>query len=321
MNEPTGLPNGPLVGLLLLNWNDHLNVVACAQSLLNNTYRAARLYVIDNGSDPDSIRYVQTHLPSAILIQNGRNLGFCGGFNVGIARALEDNVDIICVMNSDLRVGADFVRTLADAFRDSGVAAAAPTELDYYAPDRVLFAGGRLNPVLNQRDGYGEENSEGPQRSRDTEMLCGAAMVFRATTLRVLGSFDERLFFGGEDHEMTLRILKAGMRIRYVPSAKVWHKGGLTGGGGGTPLMAFFGIRNYLLVARWYGSPIQMAAALGMVVGVRIPRILFRAVISKDIRYLRGLNWFLLWFLDPNLVPPDFRIAQALAGPGQRGSM
>ena len=85
--------------------------------------------------------------------------------------------------------------------------------------------------------------------------------------------------------------------------------------------MAFFGIRNYLLVARWYGNPIQMAAAVGMVVGVRIPRILFRAVISKDIRYLRGLNWFLLWFLDPNLVPPDFRIAQALAGPGKRGPM
>ena len=318
--EPAVLPDGPVFGLLLLNWNDHINVVDCAESLLRSVHAPAKLYVVDNGSRPESTGYIRAHLASAILVENRRNLGFCGGFNAGIRRATEDNVDIICVLNSDLRVGPDFLQALAEAFLDQGIAAAAPMELDYFEPDKILFAGGRLDPVLNRREGYGVQASETPGTPRDTRMLCGPAMVFRATTLRTLGGFDERLFFGGEDHEMALRILRAGMRIRYVPTAKVWHKGGFTGGGAGTPLMAFFGIRNYLLVARWYGSAIQKIAAWGMTVAVRIPRILLQAVLKRNTLYLKGLKWSLTWFVNPRLVPSDAEVAEALVGPGRRAS-
>src|SRR5438445_340755 len=206
--EPAVLPDGPVFGLLLLNWNDHINVVNCAESLLRSVHAPARLYVVDNGSRPESTGYIRAHLGSAILVENRRNLG----------------------------------------------------------------------------------------------------------------GFDERLFFGGEDHEMALRILRAGMRIRYVPTAKVWHKGGFTGGGAGTPLMAFFGIRNYLLVARWYGSAIQKIAAWGMTVAVRIPRILLQAVLKRNTLYLKGLKWSLTWFVNPRLVPSDAEVAEALVGPGRRAS-
>jgi GT2 family glycosyltransferase len=72
MNEHGNPSERPGFGLLLLNWNDYANVVACAESLLANDYRAARLYIIDNGSRPESVRFVQEHLPSAIVIENGR---------------------------------------------------------------------------------------------------------------------------------------------------------------------------------------------------------------------------------------------------------
>jgi GT2 family glycosyltransferase len=215
-------------------------------------------------------------------------------------------------MNSDLRVGRDFLQALAKEFRETTIAAAAPMELDYFDPERVLFAGGRLDPLSNRREGFGAIVSKRLWSPSDTRMLCGPAMVFRADTLRALGGFDERLFFGGEDHEMTLRILSAGMRIRFVPDAKVWHKRGLTGGGGGTPLMAFFGVRNNLLVARWYGSPIQKLAALGLTLAIRIPRIFVQLIVQRDPRHLKGLLWSVTWFVNRSLVPPDDEVAKAL---------
>src|SRR2546422_5397081 len=157
--EPAVLPDGAVFGLLLLNWNDHINVVDCAESLLRSVHGPARLYVVDNGSPPESTSYIRAHLTSAILVENSRNLGFCGGFNAGIRRATEDNVDIICVLNSDLRVGPDFLQALAEAFLDQGIAAAAPMELDFFEPDKILFAGGNIDPVLNRREGYGVQAS------------------------------------------------------------------------------------------------------------------------------------------------------------------
>src|SRR5947208_15559387 len=99
VSEASGRPS---FGLLLLNWNDHRNVVDCAESLLQNAPDRAQLYVIDNRSRPNSIHYVRTRLPAAILIENGRNLGFCGGFNVGIRRAVEDDVDTAGLLNCEL---------------------------------------------------------------------------------------------------------------------------------------------------------------------------------------------------------------------------
>lgn len=302
----------PRIGILILNWNTHRDVVSCVESIEHNPYDERRMYIIDNGSMPDSLAYIRAHVSTATFIENGANLGFCGGFNVGIRRALKDNVDIICVMNNDLRVAEDFLLQVAQAFSDPSVAAVSPKELDYFNPERVTFAGGCVTPVSSQRAGFDTRDGERSSRPGDTGMLCGSAMIFRAATLRELGGFDERLFFGGEDHEMALRLRKAGKRILFVPSAKVWHKGGGATGQHATPVTAYFGTRNYLLVATKYGSSREKLTAAFVTFAIRIPRVLWTAVRAGDLRYVTGLTLVLLWFMEPNRVPADAEVVELL---------
>jgi GT2 family glycosyltransferase len=58
--------------------------------------------------------------------------------------------------------------------------------------------------------------------------VLGANMAFRASALRRVGRFDERLGPGAAGHEeeteMSQRIRRAGLHIGYAPGALVWHE-------------------------------------------------------------------------------------------------
>ncbi|MCX2184580.1 mycofactocin biosynthesis glycosyltransferase MftF [Streptomyces sp. SKN60] len=50
-----------------------------------------------------------------------------------------------------------------------------------------------------------------------------AALLVRASVLRELGGFDERLRFG-EDVDLVWRLVAGGHRVRYEPAGEVWHR-------------------------------------------------------------------------------------------------
>jgi GT2 family glycosyltransferase len=52
----------------------------------------------------------------------------------------------------------------------------------------------------------------------------GASMAFATRLLREVGGFDARLAAAGEDLDLFLKVLFAGARIVYEPSALVWHR-------------------------------------------------------------------------------------------------
>ncbi len=76
--------------------------------------------------------------------------------------------------------------------------------------------------------------------------------------------------------------------------------------------MAYFDTRNYVIVAWEYGDVVEKATAVLMTLGVKVPRILLRALRSRSGGYLIGVAWALLWFMSPRLVPTDARAVDAL---------
>lgn len=75
----------------------------------------------------------------------------------------------------------------------------------------------------------------------------GTAPVFRAETLRRLGSFAPRFFAYDEDTDWCLRARLAGMRIVYDPAATVTHRLSATSGGPHAELVWRLAQRNALL--------------------------------------------------------------------------
>src|SRR5262249_30757253 len=84
--------NTPLVYALVINWNGKEHVQACFESLLASTYPALRVALVDNGSEDGSAAFVEERYGGderVVVWRLGRNLGWGGGNNEGIRRAME----------------------------------------------------------------------------------------------------------------------------------------------------------------------------------------------------------------------------------------
>ena len=55
----------------------------------------------------------------------------------------------------------------------------------------------------------------------------GCVMMLRSEALRAAGMFDEQFFGNGEDLDLSLRMRKIGIVVRYAPAAKVCHREGI----------------------------------------------------------------------------------------------
>ena len=80
----------PEIGVVLLNWNNAAETIACLRQLEHISYPAKklRLIVVDNGSQDASVDQLKQY-PNIQLIELAENRGFAGGTNMGIQVALE----------------------------------------------------------------------------------------------------------------------------------------------------------------------------------------------------------------------------------------
>ena len=94
----------PTVYIILLNWHGWRDTIACLDSLASLDYTNYHLQVVDNGSTDNSVACIRAAHPEVSIIETGRNLGFSGGCNVGVRRALEEGADYIWLLNNDTTV-------------------------------------------------------------------------------------------------------------------------------------------------------------------------------------------------------------------------
>jgi len=247
--------DGPKFGVIILNWNGMEDTLECLSSLKRNAYSNMELIVVDNASHDGSVTSIKGRFNDVTVIENKSNLGFCEGFNRGIEYALDRGAEYIACLNSDIIVDEHFIQELANA--GSGIndlGALCPKEYQYYSCSVLNYAGGSIGIVRSKLFGNGEVDNGQYDTKRETGMLCGAAMVFKARALLDVGLFDPRYFYNTEDKDLAIRLLRKGYKLIFVPDAKIWHKGRGATGGKITPLTVYFSAKNNLLFVRLHGT-------------------------------------------------------------------
>lgn len=217
----------PIVYTVILTWN-HKDVTAeCLYSVLSIDYPKHMVIVVDNASQDGTAEFVRRTFPEITVIENERNLGYAAGCNVGIRYALEQGAEYIFLLNNDTLVRSDLIDVLvswAEAHPDDGIL----TPLIRYAdePKRVWFAGSRRSWLtLDSKDfGPGRPEYVSTEQSREVDYALGCAMFIRSQVLQRVGLFDESFFMYYEDMDLSLRAQSAGYKLRYVPTAAVWHR-------------------------------------------------------------------------------------------------
>jgi len=212
----------------VLAWNGREVTEACIESVLRLDYPGFGVLVVDNASTDDTVVALRARFDDRIeLLRNERNLLFAGGMNVGLERALAAGYDFVLLLNNDVVLDPGLVRELvAEAAADARIAAAGPKIYYFDRPERIWFAGGELSlwRGWSRHRGLREVDRGQHDAARDVDYLTGCALLVRREALREVGLLDPGFGMYAEDADWCFRARARGYRLRYVPSARLWHR-------------------------------------------------------------------------------------------------
>jgi GT2 family glycosyltransferase len=250
----------PQVAIIVLNWNGLNDTLDCLESLDQLGYQGYKVVVVDNGSVDGSVLIIRERFPAVTIIENGENLGYAGGNNVGLRYAMAQGADYALLLNNDTVVEPAFLRILVDAAEaEPALGIAGPTIYYHERPDVIWSAGGAIDWRRGSTWMVGlDERDEGQfgQVPRTVDFVTGCAMLVRRAALEQAGLLDERFFAYYEETEWCVRASRAGFKIVHVPLAHIWHKIS-PATQADSPLVHYYMTRNRLLFLKVTGAGVR----------------------------------------------------------------
>ncbi|OQW96357.1 MAG: hypothetical protein BWK77_05110 [Verrucomicrobia bacterium A1] len=207
-----------LVHIVTLNWQNWRETFVLLHALRELRYDPFQTVVVDNGSKDDSVPRLRETFPEISILEEKTNLGFGGGNNAAIRRALDAGADYVWLINNDANPAPDALAALVDvAERDPRAGAVGSVILNRDRPEQVdAWGGGTVVPWV----GYARF-SRGP--GEPLQYITGTSMLLKAAALRDVGLFDERFFLYWEDTDLSFRLRQKGWNLAVAKSSRVWH--------------------------------------------------------------------------------------------------
>ena len=203
-------------------------------SVVNFSSEFAEIYIADNASTDDSIKYVQEFYPSIKIIENTTNEGYAKGYNDALSSI---EADIYCLLNSDVEVTENWLKPILEVFKtDDKTAIIQPKLLDFKDKGKFEYAGAAGGFL----DLYGYPYCRGrifnnleTDRSQfndisDIFWASGACLFIRSKIYHQLEGLDEDYFAHQEEIDLCWRVQNIGYKVKYVGNSTVFHIGGAT---------------------------------------------------------------------------------------------
>lgn len=172
------------------------------------------------------------NLPSnrkLIIVKNEKNYGFAEGNNIGMRYALKAlNPDYILLLNNDTVVDKEFLGELVKVGEsDSNKGIVGSKIYDYYTPNLIQCAGGDINWVLGKIKEFTWIEDNNPySKTCERDFVWATSALIKKEVLERVGLLDAYFFFGIEEYDHCTSAKKAGFKIIYLSTSKIWHKKG-----------------------------------------------------------------------------------------------
>ncbi|MFM6935714.1 MAG: glycosyltransferase family 2 protein [Flavobacteriales bacterium] len=223
------------LAIVILNFNGKQHLARYLPSVLNYSGTHS-VIVADNASTDDSISLLKENFPAVRILEQHKNFGFAGGYNLALAE-LKGQFDYYMILNSDVEVSENWLNPLQSfldehphvaacqpkikAWNKKGYfehAGAAGGYIDlHYFP----FCRGRIFDTLEKDEHQYDFNTP-------VTWTSGAAMLIRAELFHQVKGFDSDFFAHMEEIDLCLRLGNLGYQFYCVPASTVYHLGGGT---------------------------------------------------------------------------------------------
>ena len=222
------------LAIVILNYNGKHHLERYLPSVLQYS-KNIPVYIADNASTDDSISFIQEHFTDVNIIEQKRNFGFAGGYNVALEQ-LNGQFDYYLLLNSDVEVSENWLIPLLRSMENPKIAGCQPKVLSHGEKTKFEHAGaagGYLDhnyyPFCRGRI-FNETEKDTQQYDGEAEVFwtSGACMLIRSELFHKAGGFDELFFAHMEEIDLCWRIKKLGYQFKIIPSSEVYHVGGGT---------------------------------------------------------------------------------------------
>lgn len=268
------LTNRPKIAVIVLNWNGKQDTLACLESLEKLSYSHYEVIIVDNGSSDGSPSAIRKNFPQHLLIENGRNLGFAEGNNVGIRTAMSHNADLFFLLNNDTIVAPDLLDRIVEMAASCPEAGIFGAKICRFDQRQIID---HLGGMWNRKNGtftfvgmHCQEKEEEWQKPQEIDYVCGAGLAVKRNVIETIGYLDPRFFLIWEESDFCFRAHSAGFKVMTCPQAKLWHKISASFVGGKVH-STYFWWRNRLL---WIEKNCSFLERLSLYLRILIPDIL-----------------------------------------------
>ncbi len=222
----------PIFSILLVNWNTAELILCAIESVLADSAESqipVEIIVVDNGSSDDSIGQIRLRQPEAVIIENGRNLGFARAVNRGLAVHKGQHV---ILLNTDAILCPGALGAVLRAFVENprvGIVGANLLNEDGTPQNSIAPFPSLLTEVVNKSLlRFFSARHERKVRSTsldllDVDSVIGACLAIRGEALTSIGPLDECFFFFFEETDWCFQAHRLGWRVVVAPDAKVFH--------------------------------------------------------------------------------------------------
>jgi GT2 family glycosyltransferase len=269
----------PALAGIVVHWRDEARLAELTAAWPRDDPRFELVVVDNSASAPAPAQPVR-------LLRPGRNLGFAGGVNAGVAAS---RAPLLLLLNPDAVPERGALEALIEGFAAHPEAAGLAPRLDG-ADEEPQFAWQlRRLPsawnVLRQTlpwplAGRGAGLAAEPRPGTAVEQPAAAALALRRQALAAAGGLDERFHPAWfEDVDLARRLRQLGAVVLYWPAARFRHALGSTVPrlGYGPFLWIYYrNLERYL--AKHHGAAWALAARASLAAGlaIRLPLVLLR---------------------------------------------
>ncbi|WP_420265739.1 glycosyltransferase family 2 protein [Candidatus Magnetominusculus dajiuhuensis] len=287
----------PQTAVIICNWNKKDYLLPCIGSVLDQTYRDFDVYVVDNASDDGSAHAVTTQFGGRInLIENETNKGGSGGFNTGIAAALNSGkcYEFLYLLDNDTRAEADALATLVEFMLTRPEAGIAGSKLYYMdgQPGTVQEFGAWLDWerafIKPNKKNYSEVSHGEITKDIEVDYVPACSLIARTDAVKEVGLLDESYFLYWDDMDWAWRMKLKGYKIFGAAKSKVFHAMGISSKK--DLLTTYYFWKNRVRFFKKYGTATTMDILLGDVFTAIYTCEAFEKTNTKEIIYRAAID-------------------------------
>jgi GT2 family glycosyltransferase len=210
--------------IVILNWNNASDTIATTQAIQAWEGLCPTIWIVDNGSEDDSVERIRQECPGVRLLLSDHNRGFAAGNNMAVRQAM-DNGEARCflLLNNDAVIDEAGALLMIDTLESSGAGIVGSILRDPPPSGRLQAAGGqdplwRVNTHMLE---IPDETAPYP-----VDYVPGTAILIAAEVFERVGLLEEEYFISGEIADFCLRARRLGYQPLIDPRVTVFHDTG-----------------------------------------------------------------------------------------------